>query len=263
MSSSSFEITEVGSASEERLYLLYAHSFPLYEKDHYNTLYQNLIDKLLHLKQERYSVVFFCASATNVPPWTWILSAYYRLHKNLRKNIHSVYVVHPQKWTKILFQALGLIFSPKFNKKLSWISNLEELNGVIPLPNLSIMDVIYSHDQNTGMPIQKKLLFGRPLSEIMNKETLEIPTVIRKCCEYISQQGVSTEGLFRIPGPKGKLDLAIYKCNFGCDIDIDAIGGIHSACSILKQYFRELPDTIFPEALHNSITELDCICIFT
>jgi hypothetical protein len=67
---------------------------------------------------------------------------------------------------------------------------------------------------------------------------------IQDCIHFV-ECNITTEGLFRIPGSKQKIDLAIYRYILNCPVDFSTGGGVHCACSILKLLFRELEVNLF------------------
>lgn len=84
---------------------------------------------------------------------------------------------------------------------------------------------------------------------------MAVPLAVNTCCSFIDED-LQQEGLFRISGSKSRMDAAIRKFDLGCLPDLASLG-IHGVCGILKQYFRELPETIFPKSMYATIRALD------
>ena len=149
------------------------------------------MDKLDHLNTQTYSVAFFCALADNIPPWSWIISSYYKLGRNMRKNMQALYVIHPSTWSKMLFQTMGYILSPKFTKKLKWIDCLESAAMSIPLGLLGIPEKILEYNHTLKIPAKPviKLVFGQPLEHLMAANGMELPGIVTQCCEYVVENG--------------------------------------------------------------------------
>ncbi|KAK3090783.1 hypothetical protein FSP39_014593 [Pinctada imbricata] len=93
-------------------------------------------------------------------------------------------------------------------------------------------------------------IFGQSIEETMEYERRngrKIPYVVEKCIEFLEIYGLDTEGIFRLPGRsllikelKDKLDCA-EKVVF----DISQVD-VHTVASLLKLYFRELPQSVVP-----------------
>ncbi|KAJ3369790.1 hypothetical protein HDU91_006846 [Kappamyces sp. JEL0680] len=144
---------------------------------------------------------------------------------------------------------MGMIISPKFAKKIRWINSLEALAQELSLPALQIPDEIHSYNDTLRVP-SPKLEFGRSLDD---RQDRGIPVVVRDCCKYIQDYGLETEGVFRLSGSKLRIDHAIRKWDLGCAVDLDSLGSVHGVCGALKQFFRELPTTLFPEPLYPAV----------
>ena len=72
----------------------------------------------------------------------------------------------------------------------------------------------------------------------MNKKG--IPTLVSSCIAYI-ECNITTEGIFRVPVSKMKAEIVALQFTLGCSVNFEKYGGVHCACSLLKQYFREVP----------------------
>ena len=117
----------------------------------------------------------------------------------------------------------------------------------------------------------KKPVFGCPLAEYvyMNNPSLRsqssasdlhkphLSPVIRKLIESMrAQNALEEEGLFRIAGSRIKMNCLIHAINAGYIdyLDTDNEYDIHCLASVLKQYLRELPDSILCNDLYDDWT---------
>jgi hypothetical protein len=85
--------------------------------------------------------------------------------------------------------------------------------------------------------------FGEPLAQI--------PEFIHRAFQYLEEYGLEEEGLFRLPGSTTEVHynfLTNHQINQlkdmlenGSTIDMSACKYIHSVCSLIKLYIRELP----------------------
>jgi len=96
---------------------------------------------------------------------------------------------------------------------------------------------------------QKKRIFGAPLQTVLQLEGREngVPLVFEKTVAAIRKNGFHTEGLFRIPGDTAYMqDLKrIFDTEGGDSLDFDK-HSIHDVAGLLKLFFREMPEPIFP-----------------
>jgi hypothetical protein len=85
---------------------------------------------------------------------------------------------------------MGMILSPKFNRKLNWIACLEELSKCLPLRDLGIPDNIFEFNSKLGLDIQKNHtgVFGISLKALQG-DVLQVPAIMRICGEYINEKG--------------------------------------------------------------------------
>ncbi|XP_061096873.1 ralA-binding protein 1-like isoform X2 [Conger conger] len=95
-------------------------------------------------------------------------------------------------------------------------------------------------------------IFGVPLAEAVKRTALydgiQLPAVFRECVDYIESYGMKCEGIYRVSGMKLKVDelkAAYDREECPCLEDYDP----HTVASLLKQYLRELPETLVPREL--------------
>ena len=90
-------------------------------------------------------------------------------------------------------------------------------------------------------------VFGCDLSEHLNNTGDEIPIVLRRCAEFIERHGI-VEGIFRLSGAISNIqrlrnafdDERVPDFTHDEAITQD----VHCVASLLKLYFRELPDPL-------------------
>ncbi|TPX66283.1 hypothetical protein SpCBS45565_g04594 [Spizellomyces sp. 'palustris'] len=101
----------------------------------------------------------------------------------------------------------------------------------------------------------KSKVFGARLEDIMGENGEKgVPRVIRDCIRFILVNGIHVEGIFR-RSPSSKLlqeAKAAYDRNDE-HIDLEAFGGVHLACVLLKTFFRDLPEPVFPSKIYDVI----------
>lgn len=129
---------------------------------------------------------------------------------------------------------------------------LEKLNNLIPGVENSIRNY------------HKKPVFQQPLEEYVTRslrsstrsdqQQIMVSPVIRKLIEGMCKQNVfSEEGIFRIAGSRVKMNCVVYAINSGYLDYLDMANDfdVHCLAGVLKQYIRELPDSILCNHLYD------------
>ncbi|XP_071121830.1 SLIT-ROBO Rho GTPase-activating protein 3-like isoform X3 [Mytilus edulis] len=97
-------------------------------------------------------------------------------------------------------------------------------------------------------------LFGGSLEEYIEATSMDIPLVIRSCVRAINLYGMHHQGIFRISG--AQVEINEFKAEFekGDDplVDVDP-SDINSVAGVLKLYFRELREPLFPLRLFEEL----------
>ncbi|XP_067951118.1 rho GTPase-activating protein 24-like [Watersipora subatra] len=94
-------------------------------------------------------------------------------------------------------------------------------------------------------------IFGRPLLETMkyDKENhgCDIPHLVKGCAEIILENGKEVEGIFRLSGRLGLVKELRQRYDEGDRPNLSKeCVDVHTAASLLKLYFRHLPDPVIP-----------------
>lgn len=229
-----------------------------------DTLLELIIDKLDEFVENDYTVVFFASSAAHQPGWSWLRKAYNRLGRKYKKNLKNVYIVHPSKWIKLLMSVFTAIVSPKFHRKLVWVETLSQLAEFIPIDQIDIPQPVYDFNQrlegdfavkkqSSGVNSYQNRVFGVPLTILMGKDGEKgEPKVLTDCIQYILEDGLEVEGIFRrSPSSQQLLEAKrVYdREETVCIVDY----GVHVAAVLLKVFLLELPTPVFPPTMYEAI----------
>ncbi|TYJ58817.1 hypothetical protein B9479_000249 [Cryptococcus floricola] len=100
-------------------------------------------------------------------------------------------------------------------------------------------------------------MFGRPLIEQVQADQQMIPTIVTKCIAAVEEVGMEYEGIYRKTGGSSQSKQITQLFERGdyesFDLtDVDAFNDISSVTSVLKTYFRSLPNPLFTHELHES-----------
>lgn len=105
-------------------------------------------------------------------------------------------------------------------------------------------------------------LLGGDLSDRAKFEDRPIPLIIEKCIQAVEQRGMDYEGIYRKSGGAAQVRLILQSfMNGGEPIDLEDEEYINDICavtSVLKQYFRELPNPLLPYHLYSQFIEAVC-----
>lgn len=100
-------------------------------------------------------------------------------------------------------------------------------------------------------------VFGCSLEEYIQVTGEDIPLVVRSCIRAINLYGMHHEGIFRVSGLQAEVN--DMKSNFEKGLDalttMNDANSVNSVASVLKSFFRELREPMFPSHLFDSLVE--------
>ncbi|PPR07768.1 hypothetical protein CVT24_003718 [Panaeolus cyanescens] len=157
----------------------------------------------------------------------------------------------------VLFSLAGAIISPKFFRKLTYITTLSELALHVPITQIDIPPAVYQEnlkfERKITLPTPiRSSIFGVPLEELMgfNGEKGAIPRVVKDSIQFLRDTGLQDEGLFRRSPSSAMLRSAQEAYDRGNVVSLENFGDPHIAAVLLKKYLRDLPEPIFPERVY-------------
>ncbi|KAJ3274004.1 Rho GTPase-activating protein 15 [Terramyces sp. JEL0728] len=103
---------------------------------------------------------------------------------------------------------------------------------------------------------EKTNLFGVELSCIMKNQ--EVPFFITSCIEAVEAKGLEYEGIYRKSGPMSQINTLFSAFNKGEHRSLnnpDDPFDITAITSILKKFFRDMPDPLIPSRFYKDLTE--------
>ncbi|KAG8739574.1 hypothetical protein FRC10_005434 [Ceratobasidium sp. 414] len=157
----------------------------------------------------------------------------------------------------------GAVISPKFFRKITYVSALSELARHVPLTQIEIAPAVYNenlkHERTITLPstTPSSLTFGVPLESLMGPdgESSPLPRVVRDCGEYLRSEGplglnLEVEGLFR-RSPNGAVLRSVREAyDRGNQVTLSQYADPHIAAVLLKKFLRDLPEPIFSDTLY-------------
>uniref|UniRef100_A0A3Q3FKV7 Rho GTPase activating protein 8 n=2 Tax=Labrus bergylta TaxID=56723 RepID=A0A3Q3FKV7_9LABR len=211
--------------------------------------------------------------SSNKPSLKWLREAYSEFDRKYKKNLKTLYVVHPTNFIRIVWNIFKPLISHKFGKKLTYVNYLAELRDHLNYEQLVVPADVARHDekllaaQKGGPPPSMKTppprpplptqQFGVSLQYIREKNRdAVIPPVVSQTVAYLKEKGLRTEGIFR-RSPRVQVIKDIQKLyNLGKPVNFDEFSDVHVPAVILKTFLRELPEPLLTFRVYNQVLEL-------
>lgn len=112
-------------------------------------------------------------------------------------------------------------------------------------------------------PKLENAYFGKDLAILLQQESRLFPVLLEKCIEFIESSNLGVDGLYRVPGSSSvvnKVKQAFENGKFWSYADpsislSDYAEDVHNVTSLLKLYFRLLPDPLFTKSLYQQFIQ--------
>lgn len=101
-------------------------------------------------------------------------------------------------------------------------------------------------------------MFGMDLSELVAREERMVPLVVEKCIEAVEVRGMDYEGIYRKSGGAAQMRAIQQAFESGSPVDLtddEEYNDICAVTSVLKHYFRQLPNPLLTFELYSSFIE--------
>lgn len=103
-----------------------------------------------------------------------------------------------------------------------------------------------------GAMYEDQPIFGVPLEISFERnpchDDIHLPLVLRNCIDYVQTNGLCTDGVYKVPGVKSKVQNLKIQYNRRQSVNLSDYD-LAVVTSLLKQYLRELPDPILTSDL--------------
>lgn len=225
-----------------------------------------------------YSLVYFHHGLTskNKPPLRWLWDVYKALDRRYKKNVKSLFLVHPTNFIRVVWNFFKPIISVKFGRKVQYVNYLHELAQSMALDQIPIPKPVIEHDrksvarwkpsgasisnsdyQVSKLPTQQ---FGASLEWIrVNNNDQLIPPIMNICMDFLSKpDNLETEGIFRKSGNASQIKELMAKINNGERI-VFSQGDVHIAAVILKTFLKELEEPLLTFKLYENIISIESV----
>ncbi|KAK7503696.1 hypothetical protein BaRGS_00005235, partial [Batillaria attramentaria] len=106
-------------------------------------------------------------------------------------------------------------------------------------------------------PVGQPKLFGGSLEEYIEATGEEIPLVIKSCIRVINLYGLHHQGVFRVSGAQVEINhfKNVFESGEDALVDVVDASDMNSIAGVLKLYFRELREPLFPLHLFDALVE--------
>ncbi|XP_008824953.1 rho GTPase-activating protein 36 isoform X1 [Nannospalax galili] len=124
------------------------------------------------------------------------------------------------------------------------VDSLAELeDGALLLQTLQLSRVSF--------PIGQRLL-GSKRKMSLNPIAQQIPQVVEACCKFIEKHGLSSVGIFTIEYSVQRVRELREEFDKNLDVVLDDNQNVHDVAALLKEFFREMKDSLLPDDLYMS-----------
>ncbi|KAI8375018.1 Rho GTPase activation protein [Choanephora cucurbitarum] len=100
-------------------------------------------------------------------------------------------------------------------------------------------------------------IFGVSLEQQAEMAEDMVPDILKQCATVVEKYALSSVGIYRLSGTSSKIQRLKYKFENGDPnpISEEDLSDINNVTGVLKLWFRELPDPLFPSATYHQFLE--------
>lgn len=97
------------------------------------------------------------------------------------------------------------------------------------------------------------------LQDFVQSESNAVPLLLEKCVKFIEDEGLDSEGIYRVPGNRAHVDLLFQKFEEDSSVDIHELDiPVNAVATALKDFFSKRLPPLFTE---DAMTELEDISV--
>ncbi|AWP06090.1 putative rho GTPase-activating protein 8 [Scophthalmus maximus] len=211
--------------------------------------------------------------SSNKPSLEWLREAYDEFDRKYKKNLKTLYVVHPTNFIRIVWNIFKPLISHKFGKKLKYVNFLDELRDHVNYEQLVVPADVLRHDEKLraaqrggASPLVKtppprpplpSQQFGVSLQYIREKRReATIPLVLQQTVDYLKVKGLRTEGIFRRSARVQIIKDVQKLYNLGKPVNFDEFSDVHVPAVILKTFLRDLPEPLLTFRVYGQVQDV-------
>ncbi|XP_003796994.1 rho GTPase-activating protein 36 isoform X2 [Otolemur garnettii] len=95
-------------------------------------------------------------------------------------------------------------------------------------------------------------LLGSKRKMSLNPVAKQIPQVVETCCSFIEKHGLRTVGIFTVEHSVQRVRKLREEFDKGVDVVLDDDQNVHDVAALLKEFFRDMRDSLLPDDLYMS-----------
>ncbi|CAG5129103.1 unnamed protein product, partial [Candidula unifasciata] len=156
--------------------------------------------------------------------------------------------------------------SPNMKRKKSNAADKEEVIKKGWMDRIPMMKSLKKHsDDSAGLALAEhdmdsnKFQFGVPLEFCFPSPHNEyVPLIVELCTRIVEARGLECVGVYRVPGNSAAVNALTEEFNRGIDsvnIDNEKLLDINVISSLLKSFFRKLPEPLIPAESYDDFIE--------
>ncbi|XP_034061298.1 rho GTPase-activating protein 1 [Gymnodraco acuticeps] len=239
---------------------------PHHQLDHHKLL-MYLKGTLDQYVESDYTLIYFHHGLTseNKPSLSWLRDAYREFDRKYKKNIKALYIVHPTMFIKTLLILFKPFISLKFGRKINLRESAESFLPPVKEYDNKLRASLKSGAEPPVSPLHSPPLpnqvFGVPLAILKQRSQDEdpVPVVMRDTINFLSEQGLEIEGIFRRSANVTLVKQTQLQYNSGATVNFREMEDVHLAAVILKTFLRELPEPLLTYQLYNDIVNFSSV----
>jgi len=193
-------------------------------------------------------------SSANRPAFGWLRKAYKILSRKYKKNLKSLFIIHPTFWIKTTFKLFKPFISSKFWSKLNYVEQANDIYRYIHRDQIQLPNVVHQYEIEKA---KTEPIFGIPLAEVMKRpdhQQLEVPIVVEKCVKYLLEKKAgNVQGIFRLSGSNVRVQQLRKEFDKGENPNLTLVEDPHVIAGLLKLFLRELPEPLFPFEIYDKL----------
>ncbi|KAJ1443997.1 Rho GTPase activation protein [Ochromonadaceae sp. CCMP2298] len=171
------------------------------------------IRKANELVGTTYSVLYAHTNVDIINQYPLIYKFYAVLPRAYKKNLHKMYVIHPNVAIRMFFEFARVFLSHKFYSKLVLLESVLDFQRVIPPTQMQLPSkFLKKEDEIRG------LKFHGTMAELADSFVASLGTsfLMHTCAQFLRENGgLQTKGLFRISGDEAEATLAKVRLQYG------------------------------------------------
>ncbi|XP_078310671.1 rho GTPase-activating protein 8-like isoform X3 [Crassostrea virginica] len=242
--------------------------------------HQRLLEYMKHVLDQYvendYVIVYFHFGLTskNKPKLTWLIQIYRELDRKYKKNLKALYIVHPTNFIRILWNLFKPFISVKFGRKIMYVNYLHELKEHLHFDQLVVPPLVLQHDAKLVASNKPKYPYGQDSSDAGTLPTQQygvslqhikshygcvIPPAVQQTVDYLRQNALDVEGIFRRSANAVQLKAVQKKFNHGERVDFAVEGDEHIPAVALKIFLRDLQEPLLTFDLYQPVLRLHTV----